>query len=254
MPRPENTAVVLGTFDGVHAAHAKLIGETKAKAPDSRVVAVTFDRIPGSVLGLDGKSQQIVSCDDKVKLLKYAGADEVRILSFDKVLSTTEPEDFFKTVVLDDLKAGSLAVGYDFRFGNKGRGDVGLLGKLCPEAGVKLLIMGELLMSGVRISSSEIRRRIASGDSTGAAMMLGRMHAFRTRLDKGLLVPERGYVLPPVGLRFRTALLSELPLDEDIPELDGEAVLAEGAGQAWFEDAPAPDSEGLRYLVYGPCK
>ncbi len=254
MPGPTDTAVVLGTFDGVHAAHAKLIGETRAKAPEARVVAVTFDRIPGSVLGLDGKSQQIVSCDDKVMLLKRAGADEVRILSFDRSLSETEPEDFFKRIVLDELKACSLAVGYDFRFGNRGRGDVGLLGRLCPEAGVKLLVMGELLKSGVRISSSEIRRRIASGDPCGAADMLGRMHAFRVRLDKGLPVPEKGYVLPPAGLKFRTTLLSALPLGAEMPALDAEAVLAESAGKAWFEETPSPPFDGLCYLAYGPCK
>ena len=253
MPGSFDTAVVLGTFDGVHAAHAMLIGQTRAQAPGAKLVAVTFDRIPGSVLGLDGKSQQIVSVEDKVMLLKRAGADEVRILSFDKALSSTEPEDFFRKLVLEGLSAGTLAVGYDFRFGNRGRGDVGLLRRLCPEAGVKLLVMGELLRDGIRISSSEIRRRISSGEPSGASQMLGRMHAFRVRAVNGLLVPEPGYVLPPAGFRFSTALTETLPLNAEMPDCGCEAELREGADLAWFAGPSSSSGEGVCYLAYGPA-
>lgn len=247
----KGTAVVLGTFDGVHAAHARLIGETRAQAGGARVTAVTFDRIPGQVLGLDGKSQQIVSCEDKLMLLARAGADEVRMLRFDKSLSSTEPEDFFRRIVLKELGAGTLAVGHDFRFGSMGRGDVALLEKLCPEAGVRLLVMGELLKDGVRISSSEIRRRIAAGDPIGAAEMLGRMHAFRVRRSGGRLEPERGFALPPAGFTFRSAIISQLPLDGDMSLCEAAAVLRESDGSAWFEGFPA-FNEGTGYLAYGP--
>lgn len=254
MPAATETAVVLGTFDGVHTAHARLIGETRAQASGGRVIAVTFDRIPGSVLGLDGKSQQIVSCEDKVMLLLRAGADKVRMLSFDKSLSSTEPEDFFRGIVLDELKAEVLAVGHDFRFGNRGRGDVGLLRRLCPEAGVRLLVMGELLNAGVRISSSEIRRRISSGDPIGAAEMLGRMHAFKVRAEGGRFVPERGYVLPPAGFCFKTVLTERLPLEADMSSCEGEAVLREEGQSAWFAGPEPALGNGARYLAYGPGK
>ena len=254
MPGSIKTAVVLGTFDGVHSAHAKLIGETRAQASGAKVVAVTFDRIPGLVLGLDGKSQQIVSCEDKVMLLNWAGADEVKILSFDKSLSSTEPEDFFRRIVLEDLKAATLAVGYDFRFGNRGRGDVGLLSRLCLEAGVRLLVMGELLNGGVRISSSEIRRRISSGDPTGASEMLGRTHAFRVRAENGRFAPESGYVMPPNGFRFKAALADTLPLDAGISDFAVEAELRASDGFAWFEGPVPPCEDGIFYLAYGPGK
>ncbi len=254
MPKAMKTAVVLGTFDGVHTAHARLIGETRAQSSGGRVAAVTFDRIPGSVLGMDGKSQQIVSCEDKVMLLARAGADEVRMLIFDRSLSATEPEDFFRRFILDELNAGTLAVGYDFRFGNRGRGDVELLRRLCSEADVRLLVMGELLRGGVRISSSEIRRRISSGDPAGAAEMLGRMHAFRVSASGGRLEPERGYVLPPAGLRFRTALLAELPLDADMSGCKGEVQFNQEGELAWFEGSHPSSIEGVCYLAYGPCK
>lgn len=213
-------AIALGTFDGVHIAHRMLIKQALAAKSGGKVIAVTFDRIPGSMFGKDGKMRQIVDCQDKLRLLYNAGAEEVKLLAFDEKLYSMSPEAFFEEIIVGRYGAGLLAVGHDYRFGRGGKGDVDLLQRLCIEQGVQLLVLGEMSMGDIRISSSEIRRRIASGQSLEAAEMLGRVHSFKAAGSGGSYLADEDLALPPAGMKFKTAVFADLPDFASFDEYD----------------------------------
>ena len=251
---PNNmNAIALGTFDGVHVAHRMLIKQAREACRAGKVIAVTFDRIPGSMFGKGNKMLQIVDCDDKLRLLYNAGADEVKLLAFDEKLYSMSPEAFFEEIVVGRYGAGLLAVGHDYRFGRGGKGDVSLLQRLCMEQGVQLLILGEMSMGDIRISSSEIRRRISSAQPLEAAEMLGRVHSFKAVRSGNSFFVDQDLALPPAGMKFRTAVFDELPDFEKFDEYDSifwlEQTL-EGYSIKLQGKAPVGDKRDI-YLLFG---
>lgn len=212
MPEIRKRALALGTFDGVHLAHRTLVESAAREAGTSGATAITFDRLPGSLLGKNGKTRQIVTLGDKIELLKRAGAGEVEVLRFDETLSNMEPEDFFEEHIVRKFKPATLTVGHDYRFGKHGRGDVALLERLCSNEGMEITVLEEIIKGGIRISSTDIRKRIASGQPEEAASMLGRVHFFKLQVLSGELVPLSGIELPPCDVAFKTALFENMPL------------------------------------------
>lgn len=248
------TALVLGTFDGVHIAHTALVKEAAASGQGLRVTALTFDKVPGSVLGKNGKERQILTCEDKVALLRMAGVGDVIVLGFDKVLSSMEAEDFFKQMILSRCDARILAVGHDYRFGKGGRGDLPLLERLCEEAGIDLMVLDEMSIDGARISSTEIRRRICSGEPGAAARMLGRVHFLKATASAGRIVPDPAIELPPATVKFRTAVFRTMPVFSDYDGYDSIFWVDDGPGGPTLkvEAEGVLPSEGELYLLFGP--
>lgn len=255
MPETRGRALALGTFDGVHLAHRTLVEKAAEAGGPNGATAVTFDRLPGSLLGTNGKTRQIVSLDDKVELLKKAGARDVEVLKFDEALSHMQAEDFFEGLIVRKFRPASLTVGHDYRFGRFGKGDVGLLERLCSRHRIAISVLDEIVKGGIRISSTEIRRRIAAGEPQEAAEMLGRWHFFKLRREGAMLIPEDGIELPPTGIEFRTAVFTRMPVTEgEFEGFDGSFVLsAEGSSikikLSGIEPGVAEDGS---YFLFGP--
>lgn len=255
MSAAERPVIALGTFDGVHAAHRALLAKARA-AGGAHVTALTFDRIPGMILGKNNKSRQIVTIEDKVELLKRAGADKVEVLGFDEGLSSMTAEDFFNQVIIGRYNAGAIAVGYDYRFGKGGAGNAHLLEMLCAASGVRLILMGEMSMAGVRISSSEIRRRISLGLVKETGEMLGREHFLKAYARRGALEPDLAIELPPVGMRFYGRVRHTMPPYFEEAAYDSKFWIEEmEQGTVIRSEIDVPiGSDAAIYLTLGPCE
>ena len=149
------TAIVLGTFDGLHKGHRAVI---KA-AQGFYTVAVTFDIPPKSFLGHESKLLMMAA--DKAKGLKTLGVDEIYTLDFSKV-SNMSPEDFFCDIV-QKFSPSLFVCGFNYRFGKGAAGDAKLLSKLCKDNGIEIKIVNGV-GSPSPISSSAIREMVASGN------------------------------------------------------------------------------------------
>lgn len=255
MSTAERPVIALGTFDGVHVAHRALLAKARA-AGCGRVTALTFDRIPGTILGKNSKSRQIVTIEDKVELLKRAGADKVEVLGFDEKLSSMTAEDFFNRVIIGRYNAGAVAVGHDYRFGKGGAGNAPLLEKLCMNSGIRLILMGEMSMAGVRISSSEIRRRISLGLVKETEDMLGREHFLKVYAKRGALELDPAIELPPLGMRFHGRIRYTMPPYFEEAAYDSIFWLEE-VGQdtvVSMEEDIVIGSDAAIYLTLGPCE
>jgi riboflavin kinase/FMN adenylyltransferase len=184
-------AVAIGTFDGVHLGHRRVV-ET-ALATGLPVTVLTFHPHPRVVLG--NFVESISTLERRLELLAELGVAETAVLDFTLEVAQQEPEEF----VAAQLGASDVVVvGEDFRFGRKRRGDVALLERLGLDVRAVPLVQG--------VSSTEIRRQLHAGEVGAAARLLGRP----PELD-GVVVPgdQRGGTLgyPTANLSVDPTLL-----------------------------------------------
>jgi riboflavin kinase / FMN adenylyltransferase len=187
---PARRAVALGTFDGVHRGHRRVI--EAAEAAHLRSAVVTFDPHPRTVLG--GPVQLLTTLERRLELLDAAGVEDVLVLHFDAALLQLAPEAFAETV-LRAIGTEIVAAGDGFRFGHGRSGDLALLARLGFEVRRVPLVDN--------VSSSHIRRLLAAGDVTHAAQLLGRPAEVEGTVVTG---DQRGE-----GLGFPTANLAVPP-------------------------------------------
>ena len=159
MSSERTRAVAIGTFDGVHLGHRRVIEAALGTGRPVRVL--TFTPHPRVVLGhfVEG----LATLERRLELLAELRVAETTVVEFTLDVARLEPEEFAQRQLGD---AAVVVAGEDFRFGHKRRGDLGLL------AGLGYEVLPVPLLGGV--SSSEIRRLLHEGDVAGAARLLGR--------------------------------------------------------------------------------
>jgi riboflavin kinase / FMN adenylyltransferase len=154
-------AVALGTFDGVHLGHRRVIEETLAAGGTPTVV--TFHPHPRRVLGYG--VELLTTLERRLELLAELGIEDTLVVEFSLEFQRVEPEEFARRY-LEAIGARVVLAGEDFRFGHRRAGDLDLLRRLGLEARAVPLLEG--------VSSSEIRRLLHGGEVDQAAPLLGR--------------------------------------------------------------------------------
>lgn len=174
------SVVALGTFDGVHIGHAKLIEEAVSLAREHHVpsAALTFDRHPLSLIRPEAVPKALTSPDEKRKRLSALGLDALIEHPFTPEFSALSPNEFFN-LLYNTLHPRALVVGFNYTFGRKGAGDAGLLSYLCKEKGVLCRVMEPVCVDGRPVSSSRIRALIRDGNEAEAQALLGRKEDFK---------------------------------------------------------------------------
>jgi riboflavin kinase / FMN adenylyltransferase len=172
------SVVTIGEFDGVHRGHQRILARAAELGRERGlpVVAVTFDPHPDEVIRPGSHPPFLCSLRRRAELLVGLGADAVCVLPFTLEFSRLDPDEFVRTVLVERLHASAVVVGEDFRFGHKAAGDVSLLEKLGEKYEYTAEGLPLLVLDGVTISSTAIRRLLAAGDVAEAAMALGRPH------------------------------------------------------------------------------
>jgi riboflavin kinase / FMN adenylyltransferase len=158
---PAARGVAIGTFDGVHRGHVRVL--EAALAAGLRPAVVTFDPHPRSVLG-DGVLL-LATLERRLELLAALGFEDVLVVPFDAAVAALPP-DAFAERILRGIGTEVIAAGDGFRFGHRREGDLGLLERLGFDVRRVPLVDN--------VSSSHIRRLLAAGDVEQAAELLGR--------------------------------------------------------------------------------
>lgn len=179
-PREEPAVVTIGNFDGVHRGHQHLLAA--AAAAGRPVVAVTFDPHPARLFAPDKAPKLLCTLERRIELLREHGADEIRVLAFDRDVAGWSPEEFVDRVIVGELRATAVVVGENFHFGVRAAGNVATLIAAGPSRGFTAEGISLATAVGFGGESSDVlcstlvRDRIAAGDMPGAAAVLGRPH------------------------------------------------------------------------------
>src|SRR5882757_9947086 len=163
--------VALGTFDGVHVGHRRVIAGADT--------VVTFSPPPRAVVG---KAPPLLhDLDTKIELLGRLGVSEVVLIPFDRELAATSPEDFVDRVLVDALAATHVSVGANFHFGRRGSGGVA---DLVADPRFETLVEPLLLRERDVVSSTRIRGLIQVGRIEAATRLLGGPFESRCSLER----------------------------------------------------------------------
>lgn len=186
-----SAAVTLGSFDGVHLGHQRLIATlvAQARANQESAVVITFDPHPRCVLDPANCPPQITSLNEKLGLLAGLGVDESWVLTFTREVAALPPEDFMARLdAACELRR--LVLGPDFRFGHERRGDAAWL----RQRGRQVQVIEGAMLHGQEIHSSDVRRLVTTGEMAAAARLLGRHFSLVGAVKKGDQIGRRlGY-------------------------------------------------------------
>lgn len=171
--------VAIGNFDGVHLGHAVMLTALKELAAEqgTQAVAVTFDPHPIAVLRPEFTPPILTTVEDRIELMRAAGADSVIVLPVTNTLLEMTAEQFFHGVIVDTFHAKGVVEGPNFRFGRDRKGDTSMLQGFCERASVPCRIVSPVEINGQLISSSRIRELLCSRALRQATDLLG--HAYR---------------------------------------------------------------------------
>jgi riboflavin kinase/FMN adenylyltransferase len=195
------TVVSVGNFDGVHRAHQEVVRHMaeRARALGGKAVVVTFDPHPTRILRPDVAPKLLTPLPVKLKLLEQTGVDAVLVLPFTRDLSLMTAEEFAQQVLAGTLHASEVHEGYNFHFGHKAQGNVDTLAELGKKFGFEAGVYSEQILRGHHVSSSEIRKLMASGEVGKARALLGRPFSIFSNPGRGRGY-GRKYTVPTVNL------------------------------------------------------
>lgn len=181
------TVVTIGTFDGVHLGHQKIIAQitSAAQEKDCDSLVLTFFPHPRMVLQEGTEMKQLNTIDEKTALLEQLGVDHLVIHPFDKVFSRMTAEEFVKEVLVDTFRLKKIIIGYDHRFGRNRTADINDLIAFGDTYGFEVAQISAEELNDVSISSTKIRTALNEGNIELANNYLGYPYSISGKVVKG---------------------------------------------------------------------
>jgi len=180
LPRFKNSVVTIGTFDGVHLGHQKIIQQLKEEAAkiNGETIIITFHPHPRSVVKTSNQVYLLNTLDEKISLLSAFGIDHLIVVPFNKDFSEQKPEDYVTNFLFEKCRPHTLIIGYDHRFGKNRSGDYHLLERFGKELGFAVKEIPEQLINDITVSSTRIREALLHGEIQTANSYLGYKYFF----------------------------------------------------------------------------
>lgn len=172
----KNPALTVGTFDGVHLGHRKIITRLQeiARGMNGESVIFTFDPHPRKVVAPDESSLRILTTlDEKIELFEQSGIDHLIIYPFTPEFAQLSFEQFVEVILVGQIHTKYLVVGYDHKFGKNRQGDFEFLKNCASQLDFQIEKLDVLLMNESHISSTKIREALQLGDVETANAFLG---------------------------------------------------------------------------------
>jgi riboflavin kinase/FMN adenylyltransferase len=172
----KDTIVTIGTFDGVHLGHQKILKklvELKNKN-GGETLLFTFDPHPRKVLFPEQRDLKLITTtQEKCELLKQFGIDNVLVFPFTIEFSKMSAEDYISNIISETLKTKTLVIGYDHRFGSNREGNIETLKQVSSDYNFDLIEIPAQEINQLNISSTRIRKAIEEGEIEVANSFLG---------------------------------------------------------------------------------
>ena len=189
LPAFNNSVITIGTFNGVHKGHQKLIERIRllAQKTQGENIIITFHPHPRIVINPEDKSLRLLNTtDEKIALLQKYGVDNVVIVPFSRYFSEQSAEDYISHFLVKNFQPKHIVIGYDHKFGKDRRGDYKLLEELKLQYGYEMEEISKETLDDIAISSTKIRSSLNSGEITLANDLLAYRYMFSGTVVRGL--------------------------------------------------------------------
>jgi len=216
LPSIKNAVITIGTFDGVHLGHRKIIDQLKkeAAAITGETVIVTFYPHPRKVVHKEQEPLLLLTTlSEKLHLLETCGVDHVVVVPFNEAFANQTAAAYVEDFLVGKLHPKVVIIGYDHKFGKDRRGDYTTLEHYGKLHDFKVIEIPEKVLNEVTISSTAIRTAIKAGDVSQALNLLGHPYTISGQVVKGnqlgrtigyptanIHVPESDKLLPAYGV------------------------------------------------------
>ncbi|RYE52612.1 MAG: bifunctional riboflavin kinase/FAD synthetase [Sphingobacteriales bacterium] len=186
--KQQHAVVTIGTFDGIHYGHQKIINRLREIAHQQNGTTVLLSFFPHPRMIIDPENQNlkmINTIDEKADLLAKMGIDNLIITPFTRDFSNLSPDEYIKTILVDQIGTKHLIIGYDHRFGKDRSGDLTHLKNAGKKYGFTVEEIPEQDINDVAVSSTKIRKALLDGDVKLASDYLGYNFSISGRVIKG---------------------------------------------------------------------
>lgn len=173
---PSPVVLAIGNFDGVHLGHTALVRRLAELARERQLVpmVLTFEPHPREFFAPGSAPARLTTVREKLELLADCGASQAMVCPFNAKFAALSAEEFVAQVLVKGCQVKHLIIGDDFRFGHGRAGDYAFLQQAGARHGFSVEAMSSVLVDGERVSSSGVRKALATGDMEHAARLLGR--------------------------------------------------------------------------------
>ncbi|WP_298419240.1 bifunctional riboflavin kinase/FAD synthetase [uncultured Kordia sp.] len=167
------SAITIGTFDGVHVGHKKIIENLIEKSDGLSTTLLTFFPHPRMVLQQDAGIKLINTIEERIQLLNETGLDNLIVYPFSKEFSRLTAKDFVRDLLIDRLNLKKIIIGYDHRFGRNRTANIDDLREFGEALNFEVAEIKAKEIDDITISSTKIRKALNEGDIETANMYLG---------------------------------------------------------------------------------
>ena len=183
----KSTIITIGTFDGVHLGHQKILKKLNIEAENNGLESsvLTFFPHPRTVLNPDSSLKLINTIEERISLFKKSKIDNLIVHPFTKEFSELDSEDYVKNILVDQLKAKIVLIGYDHKFGKNRTADINNLKEYGIKYNFEVIEIKAEEINDIAISSTKIRNSIKEGDIQLTNSYLGYEFSFFGKVVKG---------------------------------------------------------------------
>ncbi len=234
----KNAVITIGSYDGVHTGHQKILERVKqlAKEVEGESVLITFHPHPRLVLNPDDTSLKLLTTmDEKIDLVRKYGIDHLVFVPFTLEFSLQTPQEYIKDFLVRYFQPKRIVIGYDHKFGNRRAGNIDLLKSYENECGFEVEEIPKQEVDHIAVSSTKVRKAISDGDVIPATELLNHYFSLTGEVVRGQAIGKE--------IGFPTANLDIKDPNKLIPGDGIYAVYAHHNGQRY---------DGMLYLGRRP--
>ncbi len=219
----KKAVVTIGTFDGLHHGHQQILNKVvnRAQVEDLTTVLLTFFPHPRMVLQPDHDLKMITTIEERVELVASHGIEHMIIHPFSKEFSRTSAHEYVKKILVDQLNAAVVVIGYDHHYGRNRSANIDDLRKDAAAYGFEIIEISKEEVDEVAVSSTKVRAAINEGHIEIANQYLNRPFSLKGKVIKGkqigrtinyptanLHIPQSYKLVPKAGVYVTSSILN----------------------------------------------
>jgi riboflavin kinase/FMN adenylyltransferase len=188
LPVFKNAVITIGSFDGVHSGHQKILSRVRslAKEIDGESVVITFYPHPRRIVDAGDQDISVLNTlDEKLEHLQKIGIHNVVVVPFTFEFSRQSPREYIEKFIIECFHPSFIVIGYDHKFGLNRRGDLSLLREYEAKGGFKVVEIPRQDIDDIAVSSTKIRQALQSGNIEEANMFLGHPYIISGKVIHG---------------------------------------------------------------------